>query len=70
MSTQNSQSWQKGQAAVFVLLLVVFLIWALADGRPFFRNTGHDIRTTVHDAGQDLKTTGRDAAASIRDTVQ
>jgi hypothetical protein len=70
MSTSNSNTWGNGQIGIFTLLLVIFLIWAFAGGRHYFRNTGHDLRTTVHDAGQDLKSTGRDAASSIRDTVQ
>ena len=70
MSTQTNQSWGNGSIGIFTLLIVIFLIWAFADGRPFFRHTGRDIRTTVRDAGHDLKATGREAAASIRDAVQ
>lgn len=40
---------------VLTLLLVAFLIWAIAGGRPLFRSSGQDIQTTVQDAGQDLK---------------
>ena len=70
MGTSNSQSWGNGPVGIFTVLLVIFLIWALAGGRPFFRHTGRDLKATVQDAGHDLKSTGRDAAASIRDTVQ
>lgn len=70
MSKDNSQPWGNGSIGIFTVLLVIFLIWALAGGRHFFRNTGHDLRTTAQDAGQDLKSTGRDVASSIRDTVQ
>ena len=70
MSTSNSQSWGNAPAGIFTLLLIVFLIWAFAGGRHFFRNTGHDLKTGVQDAGQDLKSTGRDAASSIRHDVQ
>jgi TM2 domain-containing membrane protein YozV len=70
MSISNNQLWGNGQTGIFALLLIIFLIWVFAGGRPYFRGTGHDIRATVHDAGQDLKATGRDAASSIRDTVQ
>ena len=70
MSTSNNQSWGNAQIGVFTLLLVIFLIWAFAGGRHFFRTQDRILRETVHDAGQDLKATGRDAAASIRDTVQ
>ena len=70
MSSSDNQSWGSPQIGIFTVLLIIFLIWAFSKDKPFFRNTGRDIRTTVHDAGQDLKSTGRDAAASIRDTVQ
>jgi hypothetical protein len=65
-----SQSWGYAPGGVFTLVLVIFLIWALAGGRPLFRSTGSDIKATVQDAGQDLKSTGRDVASSIRRTVQ
>jgi len=70
MSTSESQSWGNAPVGIFTLLLLIFLVWAFADGRPFFRHSRGDLKATVHDAGQDLKSTGRDAAASIRDTVQ
>ena len=70
MGTPNNQTWINGQAGIFTILLVIFLIWAFAGGRHHFSGTGHDLRTTVHDAGQDLRSTGRDAADSIRDTVR
>jgi len=70
MSSSDNQSWGNAPIGIFTLVLIVFLIWFFADGRPFFRNTGRDLRTTVRDAGQDLKSTGRDAADSIRRTVQ
>ncbi len=65
-----SQSWGYAPGGVFTLVLVIFLIWALAGGRPLFRSTGSDIKATVQDAGQDLKSAGRDVASSIRRTVQ
>jgi hypothetical protein len=70
MSTSNSQSWGSGPIGILTLLLVIFFIWVFAGGRPFFRDSGRDFKTTVQDAGQDLKSSGRDAAASIRRTVQ
>ena len=70
MSTENSQTWGNYPIGVFTLLLIVFLVWAFAGGRHYFRNTGRDLKDTIHDAGQDLKSTGRDAASNIRDTVQ
>ena len=70
MSSSNSQSGSWSPISIITLVLVVFIIWALAGGRPLFRNTGRDIKTTVQDAGQDIKTTGRNVADSIRNTVQ
>jgi hypothetical protein len=66
MSTSNSQSWGNAPIGIFTLVLVVFLIWAFAGGRPFFRNTGRDIKSTVQDAGHDLRSSGRDLADSVR----
>jgi len=68
MSTSNDQNY--APISIFTILLVVFLIWVFAGGRPFFRNTGRDLRTTVHDAGQDLRSSGRDVADNIRHDVQ
>lgn len=55
---------------IFVILLAVLVIWAIADGRPLFRSSGSDLKATVQDVGQELKSTGRDVADSIRRTVQ
>lgn len=66
----HSKSWGYAPSGVFTLLLFVFLIWAIAGGRPLFRNSGQDIKVTVQDAGQDLKAAGRDVADSIRRTVE
>ena len=65
-----SRSWGYTPTGILTLLLVVFLIWAIAGGRPLFRSSGRDVKTTVQDAGQDLKSAGRDVADSIRHTVQ
>ncbi len=65
-----SKSWSYAPTGVLTLLLAVFLVWAIAGGRPLFRNSGQGIQTTVQDAGQDLKAAGRDVADSIRDAVQ
>ena len=65
-----SKSWGYAPTGVLTLLLVAFLIWTIAGGRPLFRSSGQDIKTTVQDAGQDLKSAGRDVADSIRDAVQ
>ncbi len=70
MSTSDNLSWENGQIGILTLLLVIFFIWVFASGRPLFRNTGRDLKTTVQDAGHDLKSSGRDMADSIRRTVQ
>lgn len=66
----HSKSWGYAPMGVLTLLLVIFLIWAIAGGRPLFRSSGQDIKTTVQDAGQDIKAAGRDVADSIRDVVK
>lgn len=59
-----SRAWGYAPTGIFALLLVLFLIWAIAGHRPLFRSS------TINDAGQDLKATGRDVADSIRRAVQ
>ena len=66
----HSQSWGYAPTGVLTLLLVIFLIWIIAGGRPLFRSSGQDIEKTVQDAGEELKSVGRDAANSIRHAVQ
>jgi hypothetical protein len=45
-----SNSWGYRPTGVLTVLLVVFLVWAIAGGRPLFRKSiGQDIRTTGHD---------------------
>lgn len=65
-----SRAWGYAPTGVAMLLLVVILVWVLAGGRPLFRSSGQDIKTTVQEAGQDLKSAGRDVADSVRDAVQ
>ncbi len=66
----HSRSWGYAPTGVFTLLLVVLIFWALAGGRPLFRHSGGDIKSSMQNMGEDIKATGRDAAASIRRTVQ
>ena len=54
-----SRPWGYTPMGVLGLVLVVFLIWAIASDRPLFRS-----------AGEDLKDAGRDVAASVRHAVQ
>lgn len=65
-----SRSWGYAPMASLTILLVIFLIWAIAGDRPLFRSSSRDVKTTVQDAGQDLKSAGRDVAGSIRRTFQ
>ena len=56
-----SKGWGYGPTGILTVLLVGFLIWALAGERPLFR------RSTL---GEDVKSAGQDAADSVRDAVQ
>ena len=52
----HSKSWGYRPTGVLTVLLVIFLIWAIAGGRPLFRSSlGQDIRSTGHDVGDSLK---------------
>ncbi len=71
MSEDNSRLWGGNtMVGILILVLVVFLLWALVDGRPLFRSSGGDIESTLQETGDSLKSTGRDVADSIRRTVQ
>ena len=65
-----SNSWGYMPTGGLALVLVVFLIVILAQGRPLFRSTGDDIKAAVQDAGQDIKAAGREAGDAIRRTVK
>ena len=65
-----SRSWGYGPTGVLSLVLIVFLIWAVAGQRPLFRSSGRDIESTIEDTGHDIKAAGRDVADSIKRTVQ
>ena len=54
-----SKSWGYAPTGIVTVLLILFLVWAIAGHRPLFR-----------DSGNDLKAAGRDVAESIRHTVQ
>ena len=52
----HSKSWGYGPTGVFTVLLVIFLVWAIAGGRPLFRRSwGDDIRSAGHDAGDSVR---------------
>jgi hypothetical protein len=55
-----SKSWGYKPMGVLTVLLVIFLIWAIAGGRPLFRRT----------SGEDIRAVGRDVADSIRRAFQ
>ncbi len=51
-----SKSWGYRPTGVLTVLLVVFLVWAVADERPLFRHSlGHDIRATGQDVGDSVR---------------
>ena len=51
-----SKSWGYRPTGVLTVLLVVFLVWAIAGGRPLFRHSiGHDIRATGQDIGDSVR---------------
>ncbi len=58
-----SKPWGFAPTGILTLLLLVFIVWAIAGGRPLFRSS-------MSDAGHELKAAGRDVAESIRHTVQ
>lgn len=45
-----SKSWGYRPTGILTVLLVLFLIWAIAGNRPLFRRAGDNIRA----AGQDI----------------
>ncbi|MBF0123448.1 MAG: DUF3309 domain-containing protein [Candidatus Omnitrophica bacterium] len=52
----HSRSWGYAPTGVLSLLLVIFLVWAIAGGRPLFRSSvGDDIRAAGHDVGDAVK---------------
>ena len=55
-----SKSWGYTPIGVLTVLLVIYLIWAIAGERPLFKRT----------VGDDIRDAGRDVADTIRDTVQ
>ena len=48
----HSRSWGYAPSGILSVLLVIFLIWAIAGGRPLFRRSVRDdIRAAGHDVG-------------------
>ena len=51
-----SKEWGYRPTGILTVLLVVFLIWAIAGGRPLFRSSiGHDIRSAGHDMADSVR---------------
>ena len=51
-----SKSWGYRPTGVLTVLLAVFLIWAIAGGRPLFRHSlGSDMRSAGHDLGDTVR---------------
>ncbi|MFH0754115.1 MAG: DUF3309 domain-containing protein [Candidatus Omnitrophota bacterium] len=51
-----SKPWGYAPTGVLSLLLVIFLVWAIAGNRPLFRSSvGDDIRAASHDVGDAVK---------------
>ena len=44
-----SREWGYRPTGILTVLLVVFLIWAIAGNRPLFRRAADDIRSAGHD---------------------
>jgi Protein of unknown function (DUF3309) len=56
----HSKSWGYKPTGVLTVLLVIFLVWAIAGGRPLFRST----------VGQDIRSAGHDVADSVNRAVR
>ncbi len=59
-SWPHSRSWGYGPTSILTVLLVIFLVWAIAGGRPLFRGS----------VGHDIQSAGRDMGDSVRRAVQ
>ena len=44
-----SKSWGYRPMSVLTVLLIIFLVWAVAGNRPLFRRAGNDIRAAGHE---------------------
>jgi len=49
-----SKSWGYGPTGIFTLLLILFLVWAIAADRPLFRS-GHNLRSAGHDMADSMR---------------
>ena len=55
-----SKSWGYRPTGILTILLVIFIIWAIAGNRPLFRSS----------LGNDIRSAGHNAADSVRDAVR
>ena len=66
----HSRSWGFGPTGILSILLIVFIVWAVAENRPLFRSSpAADIDSAIHEVGHDLKAIGREAADTVRDAT-
>lgn len=56
-----SKSWGYAPTSVLTGLLVLFILWAVAGGRPLFRSSS---------VGGDIRAAGHDVADSVRQAVR
>lgn len=50
-----SKEWGYRPTGILTVLLVIFLIWAIAGNRPLFRRAGNDIRSAGHDMADSVR---------------
>ena len=55
-----SKEWGYRPTGVLTILLVIFIIWAIAGNRPLFRSS----------LGNDIRSAGHNVADSVRDAVR
>ncbi len=55
-----SREWGYRPTGILTVLLVLFLIWAIAGNRPLFRRS----------LGSDIRSAGHNAADSVRDVLR
>ena len=52
----HSRSWGYVPTGIMTVLLMVFLVWATAGGRPLFKSSaGEDMRSARHEMGDSVR---------------
>lgn len=64
-----SRTWGYAPVGLLTVLLVVFIVWAVAGERPLFRSAGNDVQDVVQEGADSLKDLTRDAGDAVRRTV-